>query len=353
MNKYKTLKYKEMIMNKLTKIGASALCGSLAAISVANAGSLSVAGGAAATWSSNEGTVTGNPLGVSSGFTFTGAGELDGGTAVTLTITNTDAGGLSAANINMDVPGLGGIKINAKSGGTGIDIIDDMMPTAWEETNGTSLGTGLQTVAGAGGGINIGWSLSSDFLPEGLSVDLAYAPKLTSGATADKGQGGDTAGTGSAWDVVVRHSGLMDGLNIFAGMSTIEQIKQASNLTGDRTQYAYGATYAIGGATLGYQTTRDNLQSAVAASTSYYDNEAWGVSFNVSDDLAISYGVHDSKRVTNAATSVTNSGESIQMSYTMGGATFVIAESSVDNANYSSGTASDRDGTTLRLSLAF
>ena len=160
-------------MNKLTKIGASALCGSLAAISVANAGSLSVAGGAAATWSSNEGTVTGNPLGVSSGFTFTGAGELDGGTAVTLTITNTDAGALSAANINMDVPGLGGIKINAKSGGTGIDIIDDMMPTAWEETNGTSLGTGLQTVAGAGGGINLGWSLSSDFLPEGLMVDLA------------------------------------------------------------------------------------------------------------------------------------------------------------------------------------
>ena len=125
-------------MNKLTKIGASALCGSLAAVSVANAGTLSVAGGAAATWSSNEGTVTGNPIGVSSGITFTGAGELDNGTAVTLTITNTDALGLSAANINMDVPGVGGIKINAKSGGTGIDIIDDKMPTAWEETWGTS-----------------------------------------------------------------------------------------------------------------------------------------------------------------------------------------------------------------------
>jgi hypothetical protein len=342
-----------MIMNKLTKIGASALCGSLVAMSAANAGSLSVAGGAAATWTSNEGTVTGNPLGVNSGFTFTGSGELDGGTAVTLTITQTDASGLSAANINMDVPGLGGIKINAKSGGTGIDIIDDKMPTAWEETNGTGLGTGLQTVAGAGGGINIGWSLSPDFLPEGLSVDLAYAPKMTSGATADKGQGGDTAGTGSAWDVVVQHSNLMDGLNLFAGMSTIEQIKQANNYTGDRSQYAWGATYAIGGFTLGYQESRDNLQSAVVNSASYYDNEAWGVSFNVNDDLVISYGVHDSTVKKNSGTSTTNSAESIQMSYTMGGATFVLAESSVDNANYSSGTASDRDGTTLRLSLAF
>ena len=33
-------------MNKLTKIGVSALCGSLAAISAAKAGELSVSGGA-------------------------------------------------------------------------------------------------------------------------------------------------------------------------------------------------------------------------------------------------------------------------------------------------------------------
>ena len=49
----------------------------------------------------------------------------------------------------------------------------------------------------------------------------------------------------------------------------------------------------------------------------------------------------------------TNSAESIQLSYTVGGASFILAETSVDNANYSSGTASDRDGTTLKLSLAF
>ena len=37
-------------MNKLTKIGASALCGSLAAISSANAGDLTVTGGADLSW---------------------------------------------------------------------------------------------------------------------------------------------------------------------------------------------------------------------------------------------------------------------------------------------------------------
>jgi len=343
-----------MIMNKLTKIGVSALCGSLAAVSAANAGVMSVAGGANATWVSNEGSVTGNPLGLNSGLTFTGAGELDNGTAFTLTVTQTDAVGFSGASLNMDVPGIGGIKINKTSGGTGLDIIDDMMPTAWEETNGTGLGTGLQTVAGVGGQMNIGWSMSGDMLPEGLKVDLAWAPKAGGGAVNDKAAGsGDTAGVGGGWDIVVRHSGLQDGLNIFAGMSTIEQTSSSSGMSGDRSQYAWGGTYAIGGITLGYQQSRDNLQTNINGATSYYDNEAFGISFNVSDDLAISYGRHDSTRSLNNATSVENEGQSVQLSYTMGGASIQIAESQVDNANYTSGTGSDVDGTTLRLSLAF
>ena len=66
-------------MNKLTKIGVSALCGSLAAVASAHAGSMSVSGGATATYTSNEGSVTGNPIGLSSGITFSGSGELDNG----------------------------------------------------------------------------------------------------------------------------------------------------------------------------------------------------------------------------------------------------------------------------------
>ena len=67
-------------MNKLTKIGVSALCGSLASVSAAQAGALSVTGGATATWVSNEGTANGNPIGLSSGIAFAGSGELDNGT---------------------------------------------------------------------------------------------------------------------------------------------------------------------------------------------------------------------------------------------------------------------------------
>jgi len=344
-------------MNKLTKIGVSALCGSLASISAANAGSMEVLGGATATWSSNEGTVTGNSIGMHSGLTFKGSGELDNGTAFTLTITGADQAGYSSGSISMDTPSMGNIKIIGAAGGGGIDRFDDMMPTAWEETNGTSLATGLTTVGGVTGSMSIEWSPSSDMLPEGLAIHLAYAPKADGTKANDKASTGSVATVaGSGHDISVSYNGLVDGLNVFAGMSEIEQpIKSTgTSTTGDRTQYVMGATYAVGSVTVGYQQSRDNLQlSAIGATTNYYDNEAFGISFNVNDDLSISYGNHSSTRSLRSGTSVELEAESLQIAYTMGGASIKLAESTVDNGSYTSGTSKDRDGTTIALTLAF
>ena len=85
----------------------------------------------------------------------------------------------------------------------------------------------------------------------------------------------------------ITHSGLYDGLNVFAGLSSIEQ-----NATlGDKDSEAYGATYAIGGATVGYQHSKEDN---VGAAGTYYENDAYAISYSVNDDLAISYGVHES-----------------------------------------------------------
>ena len=88
-------------MNKLTKVGCSALCGSLAAISAANAGDLSVTGGADITYLSHGTPVNGNPIGMASAVSFTGTGELDNGWGVKLSIAGADAGGFSNTNIFM------------------------------------------------------------------------------------------------------------------------------------------------------------------------------------------------------------------------------------------------------------
>jgi len=72
-------------MNKLNKIGLTALAGSLAAITGVQAGSIAVNGGANITYhkagstSSSAQSDTGNPLGWSNNLTLVGTGELDNG----------------------------------------------------------------------------------------------------------------------------------------------------------------------------------------------------------------------------------------------------------------------------------
>jgi hypothetical protein len=272
-----------------------------------------------------------------------------------LTITGADQAAYSSGSIDMTVPGLGGIKINGRAGGTGVDRYDDMMPTAWEETNGTSLGTGLVTVAGVGTAMNIEYSVDAGLLPDGLSLRAAIAPGAVAATTVnDKGVSGDNGGVGGGYDITAGYTGI-SGLNLFAGRSSIEQDDgTTSTYSGNRTQYVWGATYAVGSVTVGYQQTRDNLAVKDAgAVTSHYDNTAYGVAFNVNDNLSISYGMHKSDRVMQNVSSVEVKAESLQLSYTMGGMSLKVAESKVDNGSYTSGSGQDRDGTTIALTLAF
>jgi len=342
-------------MNKLTKIGVSALCGTLASVAAANAGTMEVLGGATVTYSSTEGNVTGNPLGMNTALTFKGSGELDNGSTFTLTVTGADQAAYTSGSVALTTPSMGVITFVHAAGGAGVDRYDDMMPTAWEETNGTSLATGLQTVAGAGTTMNVEWNLPADILPDGMTAQLTYAPRMGAGIVNDKAASGDTGLSGSGYDITISHGGLMDGLNVFAGRHVSEQPAEnaASTTTGDKTQYVYGATYAIGSVTLGYQYSRDNQQSSAAAATSYYENNAFGVSFNVSDNLSLSYGNHSSERSLTNATNVELEAESLQLAYTMGGMSIKIAESSVDNGSYKSGSSKDKDGRTIALTLAF
>ncbi len=346
-------KTKELTMNKLTKLGVSALCGTLAAVSSASAGEMTVTGGATATYASHDYGTTGNPLGMNTGLTFTGSGELDNGGTFTLSIGQTDQIGYDASSISYVSPSMGTFTYD-EGGGTGLDRIDDMIPTAWEETNGTSVGTGMQTVAGAGGGTDIEWTAPS--LADGMNVYFAYSPKPDGTKNTDKGTGGETssAATGSGWDLVVTHSGMVDGLNVFAGYSNIDRTAAVGGYKGDSTQIAYGATYAIGNVTGGYEYSRDNTSNETASSISFYENNMYGISFAVNDDLSVSYGVAKSKQTGNAVSGqVELKASSLQVAYSMGGASIKLANTSVDHGSYDSSSATDRQGTTLAVSLAF
>ena len=349
--------YKEYFMNKLTKIGASALCGSLAAISAVNAGEMSVSGGANMTYTKLGYGNTGNPLGMATAMTFTGTGELDNGSTVTMNIAHNDKNVYSSSDISIATPAMGTFTYD-EGGGTGMDRYDDMMPTAWEETDGTGVSAGLVTVSGVGGGTDIEWTVPTDMLPDGMAAYVSISPKADGSKSSDKSVTGSASDVdGMGWDLAVEHASLADGLKVFGAYSVIPKYKTDTagvGVTGDETSRVLGATYAVGGATIGYQHSIKSLKSSVTSTgTSDYTNNAYGVSFSVNDDLSISYGMHKSERNLNGGATVEVEAQSIQAAYSMGGATLKIAETEVDNAAYVTGVTGDNEGTTIMLSLAF
>ena len=336
-------KNKELTMNKLKTIGASALCGTLAAVS-AQAGEMTVSGSANVTYTTKENVVTGAPLGITTGMTFSGSGELDNGNAVAVNIYHDDKNTFSSADVSVDVAGIGKFSVD-QGGGTGLDRLDDKTPTAWEEPYDAGLGTKIVTATGVGASTDIELAVSGDLLPEGLSAYLSYAPEAGAGKVNDKSFGGGDSGLGRGYDIVLEHSGMADGLNVFAGYSHIDDERGA-----DRSQKVMGFSYAAGPITFGVQTLKDELGEVAM---DYYDNMAYGVSFLVNDNLSLSYGQHKSERATEEASKVELKATSMQAAYTMGGATLKVARSSVDNANYSATAANDYDVNIVAMSLAF
>jgi len=343
-------------MKKLNKIGLTALCGSLAAIASANAGEMSVSGGATASWSSNSKDVTGNPIGLNSGMTFVGSGELDNGTTFTLTLTHADQDAYSVGSMALTMPSLGSISIAQNTGGNGIGGYDDKMPTAWEETWGTSLGTSIDLAKGVSSSMNIQYKTPSI---AGTTIAIAYAPKNDGAMVNDKGvSGGGVSHLGAGYDIML--DSTVAGQNFFMGYSTTERAagnKAAGTNADPQTdpqEGVAGLIFNIGPLKVGAQATAKwEGNEQVAANAAGYRNVMYGAAFNVNDDLSISYGRMESKKgyVSQDKHTVQMEVDSYQVAYTMGGATVKIAETKGDNVGYSQGTS--KDATTIALSLAF
>jgi len=355
-------------MNKLTKVGCSALCGSLAAIASANAGTLSVTGGADLTFTSLGDDVTGQPIGMGSNVNFKGSGELDNGWTFDLTIADTNAGAFSAANITLTMGGLGKINFNQGNSGNGIQAMDDKMPTAWEEAAGAGLSGGVKRVYGVGKSSNVQYT--TPLLGEGIigtTITLAYAHEVGATDVNDKNTKSADNESGRGYDATINinpsmGTEILSGLNLFVGGSVIESRKNSS-VEEDQYQGVGGITYDIGPVSIGAQWSglysgQDNLNGSTAVYHTY-KNHSFGVAFNVNDDLSVSYGEVQSRKAGYNTSNVQATGEkgrvvevsSWQAAYTMGGASIRIADVKVDNNLWSAGT--NRDATIVSLGLAF
>jgi len=232
--------------------------------------------------------------------------------------------------------------------------MDDKTPNVWEEAWGTGLGTGIDLVAGTSGGSTIEWTPEDGMLPAGLTARVAWSPFVSGKNAADKGTSGVATGVAKGgYDVTLEASSDItgiDGLAVFAGYSKIDIDQTSTTYDQDKTEETLGATYAMGSFTFGYQWSEEETGRASGATK--YENDAYGITFNINDDLSIGYNNYQSEQTN--TTNVTAEADSIQIAYTMGGASIRIAEADIDNASYNSTAASaDTSATTVSVSLAF
>jgi len=341
-------------MNKVTKLGVSALCGSLAAMSTANAGELTVTGGVDMSWLSLDDQTTGNPIGMGSNLTFAGSGELDNGWGVALSVAMTNQDAYSNTNVTVTIPGLGDIRIDQGVSATGISRIDDVTPNVWEEAYGTGLGTGINNVDGSSAGSTIEYT--PDMLPDGLTGRLAYTPDASGGTANDLASSAGAASNpkGTGYDITLEATDAIhgiSGLTVYAGMSETEQDGTVANYSGDVEEETFAIKYAIGDFTVGYQWSEEDL--GTSANEKQYENDGYGITFSVNDDLSIGYNHYESEQYSGTSY-VTAEADSFQIAYSAGGASIRIAESDVDNAAYQSGDSCfDKSGTVISVALAF
>jgi len=359
-------------MNKLNKIGLSALCGSLASIVAANAGSLDVTGTAEISWTDLSGQVSGNPIGMNTGMTFTGNGELDGGQTFSVAIAHTDKLAYSSANITLNTNSGGTFKLSSAEGGQGIGGYDDNMPRAWEEVWDTGIATNANFQKGVGSSTNISWTSPK---VAGTSIQVAYAPDNDGAQNSNKGVSGTTSDHfAQGWDLVV-DTGTADGaINLFVGGSRTEiaKVKTDRDLSGDHEEAVVGLQFKFGPVALGGQISGERLRSRGLNNAEYYGNSSWGLAFNVNDDLSISYSearhlmtkthkANNADRTSGRAQHNINEytpkswmrGESIQVAYTIGGMGLKYSKTQYDNTAFSFDAKIPRDSQVFAMTLAF
>ena len=263
-------------MNNLKKIGLTALAGSLVAGSV-SAAEMSVSGSAGMTFSGGDDkSTTGQGWAMGDSVTFSASGDVND-IGVTLSIeldgdaADATAGGsaqLDSHSISFDLGDAGSLVFAGHGGSSAMGAVDDVMPTASQEPWDLATGAEADVIAGGGGNNMFTYTYAHD---SGLSVTASYT------------NAADAVTDVSYSDIGVSYSGV-DGLLIGYAQGDVEVTTNTK-----KEQNTMYATYAMGGITVGIQVS-ENDQSG---STNDRDSTGMGISYQVSDDLAVSYGSHN------------------------------------------------------------
>ena len=314
-------------MNNLKKVGLTALAGALVSVS-ANAAELSVTGGASISFAGEEKQTTGNGWSMNDGLTFSASVEQDNGWNITAKqiIDSSDgaAGAIMDTRIlTIDMGDSGVLTFSGTGGSSVLNAIDDVTPTANEESWADVTGAGV--IPGGTGGDNM-FHYSTSSLMDGVELSGSYTP--SDGATVIE----------SSSDYGIKYTGI-DGLTVGAAQGENNAAAASLDIT---NMYA---TYTFDAFSVGYQTSESDSETANAD----LDFTAVGVSYAVSEDMSVSFNQSEIEYENSTLSDQEATG--ISVSYTMGSMTLTANHNTVDNI---AGTSTDdRSGYALSLGFTF
>lgn len=309
-------------MNKLKKVGLTALATTLVASS-AYAGEMGVSGSASLNYSGLSTSSDSNPWTMGDSVTFAGGGDLDNGMTVGVSY-ELDGGNFDDYKLTLGLgDGLGTVTFSGNSvNAGGVDMVKDIVPTAYtavyENTNTTDNGI----AAGIGGRSTTSmWGYKNTV--GDLTVSLGYNAE------------NDTIAANSA-ETSIGLSYAMDGIQAVAGRFDDGDVAIHDTV---------GLKYTAGAITAGVQRTDIDYEA-----TGTNDQEAMhvGVSFAVNENLSISAG-RQKVEIDTAVDNEINTG--VSASYTMGSITVKGGFNEVESASGAAG--SDAEVTMLNLAFAF
>jgi len=308
-------------MNKMKKVGLTALAASLVSVS---AHAVDISGGSSISYNAGNDGVQGNPWSMNDNLTFSWGGELDNGFTVDMSFLLDNSDGAAAQifdnrTLAIGMGTAGTLTFWGQAGSGVVGSFDDRTPNAYEESWNSADSP------------NQGHSASNMFYYTN-SLDVAtlhasYTP-----------QGGG-ASASSEFGIVVN---AIDNLELYAAIGTDNGNGGAAV---DNT--IVGAKYTMGGATIGYQVNDADSE----ASDGDEQFTAWSISYAVSEDLSISYG--SSSLDYETASTEDQDATGISASYTMGSMTLGGVINSIDNQGPNATGNTDTNADTYEINLSF
>ena len=307
-------------MNNLKKIGLTALGTAMVATS-AQAASLSVSGATSIFFGGEDNSNAGNGWSMTDQIDFNASGEMDNGFTVDMYLQFDSGSTLDDKTLAIGMGDMGTLTFSGHGGNGPVGAWDDKTPSANEESWGTSIGG---TVDGPTNSAVSNNSFIYDYtVTDGIALKAAYVPSKGSALE-------------SSTEIGVSYTG-MEGLTVLAAMGE-------NNSAADKIDLSvFSVNYAMGPITVGFQSNESD-----AGTGTDEDFSAYGISYAVSDDLSISYGVSS---LDYSSSLEDQDSSAVSVSFTAGGVGISASHQTTDNV--AGAATADNSGYEVNFSFAF